>query len=212
MTPDAALRRYSSTSSKRSQRLEEVEVDPARGAVPVLQHVQLGGALDAAVGLVHLLAKEREYDVGELHGRAEHAEVAKRGTWIGAAGGGGGERHDHQQRDVELLRESLEHRNRGGQLLVARALAGGQAGQGVHDGQLQVERPPQRVGQRCRVAERNGLQRRGDIAQPEGGGADRGARILAERAAPQLVERDAALDREQALEQACRRHLATGKE
>ena len=55
--------------------LVEVQVHVAGTAIAILEHHQLGRALDASAGVVHLLAVNAEHDVCVLLDGAERAEV-----------------------------------------------------------------------------------------------------------------------------------------
>jgi hypothetical protein len=113
-----------------------------------------------------------------------------------------------EDRHLELEREVLEAADHAGELLVARAGAGDEVFQRVDDREPQVERAAQRVGEPGDAAARQRLDAERRVADAHRRGADARAGAVVHHAAAQVVDARAALDGEQALRHALRRHLA----
>src|SRR5690349_10580682 len=84
VTSDARMNRMMRLSVRIEHVLEphplrvEEQIDVASRTVAILPHQQLGCAFDVARRLVHVLAEQREHDVGMLLHRSERAEVVQR--------------------------------------------------------------------------------------------------------------------------------------
>src|SRR5437899_5223887 len=144
--------------------------------------------------------------------RAQMPEIVERGPRVRALGVEPRQLRHDDERHLPLERQRLEALQHEGQIFVLRR-AGHAARRRDELEVVDYHQPelPQWVEalrRRLEVRGRERQDREGEVAQPHGGSADAGARLIIELGAAQLVHGRASFDREGALHQALLVHLS----
>jgi hypothetical protein len=184
----------------------EIQVDVPGAPISVLPDEQLRRAFDLAAAVIHVLAEERQDDVGVVFHGSERAEIVEGGTAIvprGEVGQLGDDEYGGMLRERQRFQAS--HRVR--ELFVQAPLPRREILQRIDDDEIRVA-PVQLIGEGGNAPGREGLQLRKHVAETHRRRAGGRARLLARDPLAQLIDANAPFDGQRALQEPLRGHFA----